>query len=62
MEIEDRTGQPRRDGEVQEAVMILTRRLTNPKVLMNADPELFVNILCIKDCLEELLRRRGAEK
>jgi len=61
VEMEDRTGQPRRVAEIEEAIMLLKRRLTNPAAMMKSDPELFVNLLCIKDCLEELLKRRGAE-
>ena len=60
LEMEDRTGKPRRDKEIAECISIINRRFAGNHPLMAADPELFVNLMCIKNCLEELLQRRGS--
>lgn len=58
VDMEDLSGQPRRDEEIERVLVLIKQRMTDPKATMQNDPEFFVNFLCIKDCLEELLRRR----
>ena len=59
MAMVDRTGQPRSDEELQEAIDCITViAVKYPTVL----PMLTVNIMCIRNCLLELQVRRKMEK
>lgn len=51
----DRTGEPRRDAEIESAIKTVCKRLVQFNV---SDPELTVQLPVIKDGLEELLATR----
>ena len=61
MEMIDRTGLPRRDEEIERALVVVKKRLIRPDLVKNEDIELFMELLTIKNCLEELLRLRKTE-
>ncbi len=55
----DRTGESRRDSEIEEAFQLIRRRMVKFDI---SDPELTVLLPIIKDALEELLTIRKARK
>jgi len=55
----DKTGEPRSDEEIQEAIKVLVNILVKKPLVL---PELTVQILVIKDGLTELLKRRVNER
>lgn len=57
VEMMDRTGKPRRVEEIERALYIVKQRLV-VDLGGQKDIELFMELMTIKDCLEELLTIR----
>jgi hypothetical protein len=57
--IVDRTGQPRRDEEIDEAISAVEVIMVKHSMAL---PLFTVNAMCIRDCLIELKVRRMAEE
>jgi hypothetical protein len=55
MEFIDKTGQPRPDQEIEEALHWVKKKIIRPDF---SDPEGTIHCITIKDALEELLKVR----
>ena len=57
IEMTDKTGDPRGNDEIERAIAVIEKHVV--KVSLKVPPELYVELICIRDGLQELIELRG---